>query len=61
MIKFKRDNVIVLYLPGKPQIAIVRAFQYLNVNKSFVSPCIAHYRDTGSVAWRPKSERKKKR
>ena len=29
--EFKRDSVIVLYLAGKPQVAIVRALQHLNV------------------------------
>lgn len=57
--EFKRDSVIALYLAGKPQVAIVRALQHLNVNKSFVSRTIARYRDTGSVAPRPKSGRKK--
>ena len=46
----KRDSVIALYFAGNPQVAIVRALQYLNVNKSFVSRTIARYRDTGSVA-----------
>ena len=46
--EFKRDSVIALYLAGKPQVAIVRAFQHLNVNKSFVSRTIARYRDAGS-------------
>ena len=45
--EFKHDNsVIALYLTGK------------NVNKSFVSRTIAHYRNTGSVVSRPKRERK---
>lgn len=57
--EFKRDSVIALYLGGKTQVAIVRALQHLNVNKSFVSRTIARYRDTGSVASRPKSGRKK--
>ena len=34
---FKRDSVIALYLAGKPQVALVRELQHLNVNKSFVS------------------------
>ena len=59
MIEFKRDSVIALYLAGKPQMAIVTALQYLNVNKSFVSRTSARYFDTGSVASRPKSGRKK--
>ena len=50
--EFKRDSVIALYLAGKPQVAIVRALQHLNVNKSFVSRTIARYRDTGSIAKR---------
>ena len=50
VMEFKRDSVISLYLAGKPQVAIVRALQHLNVNKSFVSRTIARYRDTGSVA-----------
>ena len=48
--EFKHDGVISLYLAGKPQAAIVRALQHLNVNKYFVSRTIARYRDTGSVA-----------
>ena len=47
---FKRGGVIALYLAGKPQVAIVGAFQHLNVNKSFVYRTIARYRDTCSVA-----------
>ena len=47
--EFKRDSVISLYLAGKPQVAMVRALQHLNVNKSRT---IARYRDTGSVARR---------
>ena len=42
--EFKRDRVISLYLAGKPQVAVVRALQHLNVNKSFVSRTIARYR-----------------
>ena len=42
--------MVSLYLAGKPQVAIVRALQHLNVNKSFVSRAIARYHDTGSVA-----------
>ena len=57
--EFKRDSVISLYLAGKPQVAIVRALQHLNVNKSFVSRTIACYSDTGSVARRLGSGRKK--
>ena len=57
--KFKRDSVIALHLAGKPQVAIVRALQHLNVNKSFASRKIARYLYTGSVASRLKSERKK--
>ena len=57
--ELKRDSVISLYLSGKPQVAIVRALQHLNVNKSFVSRTIARYRDTGSVARRQGSGRKK--
>ena len=51
---------IALYLSGRPQVAIVRALHHLNVNKSFVSRTIACYRDTDSIASRPKSERKKR-
>ena len=43
----------------KPQVVIVRALQYLNVNKSFVSRTIARYRDTGSVARRQGKGQKK--
>ena len=57
--EFKRDGVITLYLAGKPQVAVVRRFQHLNVNKSFVFPIITRYRDTNNVALRPKSGRKK--
>ena len=59
--ELKRDSVIALYLVGKPQLVIVRAFQHLNVNKSFVSRTIALYHDTGSVESRPKTGRKKTR
>ena len=44
VMEFKCDNVIVLYLAGKPQVAIVRAFQHLSVNKPFVSRTIGRYR-----------------
>ena len=58
VIEFKRASVIALYFAGKPQVAIVKALQHLNVNKSFVLCTTARYRDTGSVAGRPKSGRK---
>ena len=58
--KFKRDSMIALYLAGKPLVVIAGALQDLNVNKSFVSRIIARYRDTGSVASRPKSGRKQR-
>ena len=48
--QFKRDSVLALYLAAKPQVAIVRAIQCINVNKSLVSRTIARYRDTGSVS-----------
>ena len=57
--EFKRDSGNALYSAGKPQVAIVRALQHLNVNKSFVSRTIARHRDTVSVASRPKSRQKK--
>ena len=57
--EFKRDSVIALYLTGKPQVAIVRILQHLNVNKSFASCKIARYHDTGSFASHPISGRKK--
>ena len=57
----ERNSVITLYLAGKPQVAVVRALQHLNVNKSFVSRTIACYRVTSSVASRSKSERKKRK
>ena len=57
--EFKRDGVVALYLAGKPQVAIVRDLQCINVNKSFVSRIFARYRDTSSVARRPGSGRKK--
>ena len=34
--EFKPDSVDALYLAGKPQVAIVRALQYINVKKAFV-------------------------
>ena len=37
MTKFKRYNVIALYLTGKPQVDIVGALQHLNVNKTCIS------------------------
>ena len=52
--EFKRDSVIALYWTEKPQVAIVRALQHVNVNKSFVSLTIARYRDTDSNASRSK-------
>ena len=57
--EFKRDSMISLYLTRKPKVAIVKALQHLNVNKSFVSRTIARYRDTGSVARCQGSGRKK--
>ena len=57
--QFKRESMIVLYLTGKSQVAIVKALQHLNVNKSFISRTIPCYRDTGIVASRPKSGREK--
>ena len=59
--EFKRNSAIALYLTGKPQVAIVRALQHLNVNKSFDSCTISCYRDTSSVALHPENEGKKKR
>ena len=53
--EFKRDSVLALYLAGRPKVAIVRALQHLNVNKSFVSRTVARCRDT----LRPKSGEKK--
>ena len=58
--EFEHDLVFALYLAGQPQLAIVIALQHLNVNKYFVSCTIASQRDTGSIAWRPKSDQKKK-
>ena len=57
--EYKRDRVIALYLAGKQQVDIVRALQHLNLNKSFVSRTIARCRNTGSVASRQKSGRKR--
>ena len=57
--EFRRDSVITLYLAGNPKVAIVRALQHLNVNKTFLSGTIARYRVTGSVARRQESGRKK--
>lgn len=59
MMDFKRENVIALYLSGKAQVDIVRALQHLKINKSFVSRTIARYHETGSVARRKGSGRKK--
>ena len=59
--EFNRDSVIALYLAGKPQVAIIRALQYLKVSKSFVSSTIARYHDTGSVLSRQKSGWKKQK
>ena len=58
--EFKRDSVISSYLAGKPQVAIVRAPQHLNLNKSCVSRTIERYHNTGSVARRQRSGRNKK-
>ena len=55
MLEFKRDCVIALYLAGKSQLTIVRASQYLNMNKSFISRTIARCL---ILASRPKNERK---
>ena len=41
----------------KSQMSIFRSLQHLNKNKPFISRTIARYRDTGSVASRPKTER----
>ena len=57
--EFKRDSVISLNLAGKPQVAIVRALQHLHVNKCVVPRTIARHCDTGSVARRQGSGRKK--
>ena len=43
--EFKRNNVIALHLAGKSQVAIVRALYHLKVNKSFICPAIACYRE----------------
>ena len=51
--EFKRDSVIALYLVVKLQMAVIRALQHLNVNKSFVFRTIARYSDNGSVVSRP--------
>ena len=48
--ELKHNSVVALYLVGKPQVAIVRAIQCINVNKSFESRTITRCRDTGSVA-----------
>ena len=53
--KLKCDSVIALYVVGKPQLAIVRHLQHLNVNNYSVSRTIARYRGTGNVAPRSKS------
>ena len=57
--EFKRDSVVSLYLAGKPQMAIVRSLQHLNVNESFGSRTIDLYRDSGCVA-RPQGSGRKK-
>ena len=48
--EFKRDSVVALYLAGKSQVAIVRALQCINMNKSIVSRKTV--RDPGGVARR---------
>ena len=58
--EFKHDNAIALYLAGKPQMAIVKALQYLNANKSFVPCTTARYHNTGIIASSSKSGRKKR-
>ena len=50
--EFKRDSEVALYLAGKTQVAIVKALQCINMNKSFVSRTMAHCRDTGSMVRR---------
>ncbi|CAD7089824.1 unnamed protein product [Hermetia illucens] len=57
--EYKRNNAIPLYLAGNLQVAIVRALQNLNVNKSFVSRTIARHKATGSIAKRYGVGRKK--
>lgn len=44
------DGGTALYLNGNAQVAIVRVFQNLNVNKSVVSGIITCYRNTGGIA-----------
>ena len=41
VMEFKRGSVIVFYLAGKPQTAVVRALQHLNVNKPFAYRIVA--------------------
>ena len=48
--ELKRDSVIALYLARKPRVAIVRALQYLNVNKSFVAYSFTRYSDSKSAS-----------
>ena len=52
--------MIAFHLAGKPQVAIVRALQHLNVNKSFVSRSTTRYRNTGSITSHLKMDEKKK-
>ena len=52
VLKSKRCSLIALYLAGKPQIAIVKASQNLNVNKSLMSRTIARYRNAASITKR---------
>ncbi|CAD7077233.1 unnamed protein product [Hermetia illucens] len=59
VMEFKRDSAIALYLAGNSQVAIVRALQHLNVNKSFVSRTIVRYKDPDNIAKRYGGGRKK--
>lgn len=45
----KRNSVIVLYLAGKSQSAIVNELRNLRVNKMFVYRTIKRYNDTASI------------
>lgn len=51
----EQDFYVMKYIPcywlGKAQLAVVRAFQLLNDNKSFVSRISVHYCNTGHIAY----------
>lgn len=56
---FKRYSLIKIHLTEKARVPTVRAFHDLNIKKLFISRIIARYSDTGSIAQRQGSRRKK--